>query len=168
MLRGPAREPERVRTRIEERSMFEMKTSREVNAPPARVFAVATDLRRAPDFMRAITKLEVLTEGPVRAGTRFRETRKMFGKEATEEMEILSLDAPKSYTVGCDNHGCRYRTEIRVEPRGQGSELSMTFRAEPLTFMAKAMGFMMKPLAKKMMAECGKDLDDIAKRAEMR
>jgi uncharacterized protein YndB with AHSA1/START domain len=148
--------------------MFEMSISREVNAPPSRVFAVASDLRNAPQFMRAITKLEVLTDGPVRAGTRFRETRKMFGREATEEMEIVAIDPPRSYTIACDNHGCRYRTEMRIEPKGRGSEISMHFRAEPLTFIAKAIGYLMKPLAKKMMKECGKDLEDIAKHAEGR
>jgi len=38
-------------------------------------FAYATDLRNAPGRIKAITKLDVLTDGEVRLGTRFRETR---------------------------------------------------------------------------------------------
>lgn len=142
--------------------MLQMKTTREIAAPIERVFAVATDLRNAPGRIRAITKMEVLTDGPVRQGTRFRETRTMFGRPATEEMEITSFDAPRSYTVGCQNHGCRYRTEFGFKKTGNGTEVTMTFTAEPLTLFARIMGTLMKPLAKKMIAECAQDLDDIA------
>ena len=45
-----------------------------VNAPRERVFATATDLRRAPEVISGIQSLEVLTEGPIRKGTRFRVT----------------------------------------------------------------------------------------------
>jgi carbon monoxide dehydrogenase subunit G len=146
--------------------MLQLTTTRDVAAPPARVFAVATDLRNAPGRIRGITKMEVLTEGPVRVGTRFRETRRMFGREATEEMEIVALDPPRSYAIGCESCGCRYRTELRFTPKGAGTELQMQFQAEPLTFMAKVIGTLMKPMARKMLKECAKDLDDIATHAE--
>lgn len=148
--------------------MLQLTTSRNVAAPPARVFEVASDLRNAPGRIRAITKLEVLTDGPVRVGTRFRETRTMFGREATEEMEIVALDPPQSYVIGSESCGCRYRIEMRFVPKGTGTEMRMSFAAEPLTFMAKVMGALMKPMAKKMLAQCAQDLDDIAAHAERR
>lgn len=148
--------------------MFELKCSRAIRAPVARVFEVATDLRGAPGRVKAITKLEVLTDGPVGRGTRFRETRRMFGHEATEEMEITSFDPPRSWTFECTNHGCHYRSEFRVLPKAEGSELVMVFQGRPLTLGARVMGFLMKPFAKKLMASCSKDLDDIAAIAEGR
>src|SRR5689334_10465002 len=113
--------------------MLELSVSREIAAPPARVFAVASDLRNAAGRVRAITKLEVLTDGPIRVGTRFRETRKMGRREATEEMEVLEMDPPRSYAFGCESCGCRYRMEMRCVPKGAGTELQMHFQAEPLT-----------------------------------
>jgi hypothetical protein len=133
-----------------------------VRAPQHVVFAAASDLRGAPQRIPAILKLDVLTDGPIRAGTRFRETRKMFGREATEEMEVLTLDAPRSYTVGCESHGCRYHTEFRFAARDGGTDVEMEFRAEPLTFFAKAMSILMAPLAKQILKECTKDLDSLA------
>jgi hypothetical protein len=141
--------------------MFELMTSVDVAAPPARVFAVASDLRGAAGRIRGIAKMEVLTDGPVRVGTRFRETRKMFGREATEEMEVVTFDPPRAMAFGCENHGCRYHMEMRCVPKGAGTELQMHFQAEPLTFFARVMGTLMKPMAKKMMSACRKDLDDI-------
>lgn len=148
--------------------MLEMNIHRDVRATPARTFEVASDLRAAVGRIRAITKLEVLTPGPVRVGTRFRETRRMFGRDATEEMEILEFDPPRSFVMGCDNHGCRYRTRFLFTPSGAGTRMEMQFRAEGLTFFARLMGTLMKPLAKKMLVECGKDLDDIVAHAEGR
>ncbi len=146
--------------------MLQLSVKRDVAAPPARVFAVASDLRGAAGRVRAITKLEVLTDGPIRVGTRFRETRKMGRREATEEMEVVAMDPPRSYAFGCESCGCRYRMEMRCVPKGTGTELQMHFQAEPLTFFAKVMGALLKPFAKKMMSGCTRDLDDIAAHAE--
>jgi carbon monoxide dehydrogenase subunit G len=148
--------------------MLEMKCSRPVAAPPARVFAVVSDLRNAAGRVKGITKMEVLTDGPVRKGTRFRETRRMFGREATEEMEITAFDPPRSYTMECKNHGCHYVSEFRCKPDGAGTELEMVFQAHPLNLFAKVMGTLMRPFAKKLVAACSKDLDDLARAAEGR
>lgn len=45
-----------------------------VAAHAARVFEVFTDLPRAAERIPAITKIEMLTEGPFRVGTRWRES----------------------------------------------------------------------------------------------
>jgi carbon monoxide dehydrogenase subunit G len=145
-----------------------LQIEKHVKASPERTFAAASDFRNAPSFMPAIKKLEVLTEGPIRQGTRFRETRSMFGREATEEMEIVAFDPPRSYALGCNSHGCAFRTEFRFVPNATGTRMEMHFEGQPLTFVAKLMSFLMKPMQKKMLAECAKDLDAIAVHAESR
>jgi hypothetical protein len=139
---------------------------RMVAAPPEKVFAMATDFGGAAQTISAITRMEMLTEGPARVGTRFRETRKMFGKEATEEMTVTELEAPHRYVLGAESHGSRYRTELRFEPLGAGTEMTMHFSATPLTLGAKIMAFLMKPMMKKLAATCGKDLEDLRDQIE--
>lgn len=148
--------------------MLEMSCSKSSTAAPARVFAAATDFRNGARIVKAITKMEMLTPGPVGVGTRFRETRTMFGREATEEMQVTAFDPPRSFTLECTNHGAHYATEFRLTPRDGGTEIAMHFRCRPLTFGAKVMGFLMRPMAKKLMAGCAKDLEDIARHAEGR
>jgi uncharacterized protein YndB with AHSA1/START domain len=148
--------------------MLDLLIQRDIAAPPERVFAVASDLRGAPGRIRAITKMEVLTDGPIRIGTRFRETRKMFRREATEEMEVVAMDPPRALAFGCESNGFRYRMEMRFAPKGAGTEMQMRFQAEALTFLGRVVGALMKPFAKKMMSGCSKDLDDIAAHAEAR
>jgi hypothetical protein len=63
---------------------------------------VFTDLDGAAERVDGIQKLEKLTDGPVGLGTRFRETRRMFRKEAAEEMEFTAFEPGRSYGVCCD------------------------------------------------------------------
>lgn len=134
---------------------------RTIQASPDVVFRAASDLRNAPQRIRGIVRVEVLTDGPIRQGTRFRETRMMFKREATEEMEVTSFDPPRGYAIGCDSCGCRYRSEFRFEPAGGGTDVTMTFEAQPLTFFAKVMGFVMRPMLKSCMRIVAQDLDDL-------
>ena len=53
-----------------------------VTAPRALVFDRATDFAGAPARIQAIRKVEMLTPGPVRVGTQFKETRVVFKREA--------------------------------------------------------------------------------------
>lgn len=132
-----------------------------IDAPPERVFSKATALGEAPRFIRAIKSLEVLTPGPVGKGTRFRETRTMFGRDATEEMEVTEFEPPRRFVLGARNHGCRYRSEMLFRPAGSGTEVEMSFTGEPLTFAAKVMSVVLRPMMKSMAKICAKDLEDL-------
>ena len=137
-----------------------------VAAKPERVFALATDFPNAPERVTGITAVEMLTDGPVGVGTRFKETRKMFGKEASETMEVTAFEPPLRYVLEARSHGSHYVSELRCEPEGEGTRFSMTFEATPLTFMAKVMSVLMRPMIKMMGKECLRDLQDIGRAAE--
>ena len=132
-----------------------------IEAPPEKVFEQATDIPKWPEQMEGIVRVEMLTDGPIGMGTKFRETRVMFKREATEEMEVTGFNPPHSYAVGAESHGCRYHTEFTFKPNGGGTDVEMVFEATPLTVLAKTMSAMMKPMLGKMAEICGKDLDDL-------
>jgi len=135
--------------------------SAQIKAPQARVFEAFTDLENAPSRIEGIQKLELLTPGPVGKGTRFRETRIMFKKEATEDMEFTQFNPPESYVVEAESHGSHYTSTFTFKPNGEGTEVAMTFEAKPLTFMAKifsVMFFFMKGSLKKCLVD---DMNDL-------
>ena len=138
-----------------------------IDAPPQRVYDVVTDLPGAAERIAAIKSLEVLTEGGFGVGTRFRETRVMFGKEATEEMEIIDVVPGERYTTQAESCGCRYESVVGVVPDGDGSRLTMTFGATPLSFVGRVMSAAMWPLLKGTMRKAVRaDLADIKRAAE--
>lgn len=149
---------------------MKLEVSREIAAPAARVWDVVTDLAGSADVLGAIEKIEIL-EGPapkLDVGTRWRETRTMFGKSATEEMVVTAVDHGRSYTVEADAAGALYRSVMTVEPLGdQRTRLSMSFGAEPKSLGSKLMsatvGRLFAGATRKALYQ---DLDDIAEAAE--
>ena len=64
--------------------MAKIAVSHRYDAPISRVFEVYCDIEHCDQNISAITKVEPLTDGPFGVGYRWRETRLMFKKEATD------------------------------------------------------------------------------------
>ena len=73
-----------------------------VEATPQRVFDMCSDFEHAGEWMNGLVRIEWLSEGGFQTGARWREVRKMYGKEATEEFELKSCDPPDSFDVYVD------------------------------------------------------------------
>jgi hypothetical protein len=142
--------------------MAKIEVSRRIAADPDLVFDRAADVANAAEFIGAVTKSEILTDGPVGVGTRFRESRVMFGREATEEMEFVEFERPSHYAVEAESCGARYYSVLRCTPVEGGTEVSMSFEGTPLSFFARIMSILMKPMMKKIGKQLLKDLDDLA------
>ncbi|WP_411720583.1 SRPBCC family protein [Mycetocola sp.] len=112
-----------------------------INADRKRVFEVFCDLDNAAANIGGITKVEVLA-GPsqLNVGTRWRETRTMFGKEATEEMWVTGYEQDVSYVAEADSRGAHYRSEYRFTPEGSGTRIDMRFVGTPNTLGARLAG----------------------------
>ena len=134
--------------------------NRHIAAPREVVFQHLTNFRLAPEAIKGIKRIEMLTEGPTGVGTKFKETRIMFGREASEVMEVTAFDPPSGYALGCVSCGCRYHTEFRLKPNGTGTDVEMVFDVQGLTLVAKVMGLLMRPMLKMCMKQIAKDLDD--------
>lgn len=111
-----------------------------IAAAPADVFRVFTDLAMAPERIDSIQSLELLGKGPVGKGTRFRETRVMFGKEATEEMEITEFDPPRSYTVEAESCGVHYHSRYTFDGTQASTKVLFTMSTRPASLMGRVMG----------------------------
>lgn len=145
---------------------MKLTATQHVAAPVERVFGIAADFEGAADVIDGITRVEMLTDGPVGVGTRFRETRRMYGREATEEMEVSEFVPGERYALGCESHGCRYRTVFHFRPAGDGTEIDMEFEATPQTFFAKVMSVLTRPAIKGIAKIVEQDLEDVKAAAE--
>ncbi|MFG0331454.1 MAG: SRPBCC family protein [Phycisphaerales bacterium] len=136
--------------------------TKRIEAPVEIVFEVFTDLPRAEERISGVKKLEVLSDGPIGTGTRFSETRVMFGKEASQEMEITDFEPNRGYTVAADSCGCHCRTRFDFLPDGEeATKVNVVFETKPMSFFAK----LMSPFGKLMMGACAKafeqDLEEL-------
>ncbi|MFD0073713.1 SRPBCC family protein [Streptomyces sp. NPDC127166] len=144
---------------------------RRVAASPGRVWEAITDLKDMPRVLSGVDRVEVLTLGGFDVGTRWRETRRMLGKEATEEMTVTECEPPDRYVTVADSHGMHYVSELTLTPDGAGATtLRMSFSARPAD--GRTPGLLARLLARfgaKAVAKAlAKDLSDIARTVESR
>jgi hypothetical protein len=124
-----------------------------IAAPIERVFEVLGDIEHAQERIPGITKLEILSDIRSGKGVRWRETRTMFGKEATEVMEMTEFTPPTSYRVEAASHGMKYVSVFRFRAvDDKATEVNMTFAATPQTLFARLMtpvAFLFKGVTRK-------------------
>ncbi len=139
-----------------------------IKADKAAIWQTITDINNAAVNISGIDNVEVLEQphgGLV--GLKWRETRTLFGKSATETMWITDAETNKYYRTRAENHGVVYISEMAISEENGENYLSMSFTGEAQTFGAKMMsalmGWMMKGSTRKVMLQ---DLEDIKKVVE--
>ena len=137
-------------------------------APVQQVWQVATDLPGSPEVLRGVDAVEVLTPGPFGVGTRWRETRAMMGRSATEEMTVTAVEPQRSYRVESESRGARYVSTLAFAPSADGgTDMTMSFGGRPTSTVARVIGAVTAPLGRRAVAKAlQQDLDDIAAAAE--
>jgi len=137
---------------------------RDISAPPDGVFATLTDLDAAGQWMPSFVRIERLDQGPLRVGSEWRETRKMFGREATEQFEVTELDPPRRLalrvdgTKGASKKG-EYVFVYDLTPTERGTHLVMDGSIQGLSRVADFFGRLFAGMFKKL---CAKDFDAMA------
>ncbi len=146
---------------------MEIVVTRTIDAPAARVFQVVADIARWPKVVGAIESVEILSGEPVSVGTHFRETRRLFGRTASEDMYVAALDPPHRMLLTADSNGMHYLTEHIVEAiNDTASTLTIRFKATPETLLARLMSRFTGFLAPKLEGALERNTIDIAAAAE--
>src|SRR5579871_6134074 len=73
-------------------------TTVEIARPPHEVFAFVTDPTKLSAWQDA-EEVQQLTEGPVQAGTRFREVHKAMGRRRVELTEVVECDPGRLFHI---------------------------------------------------------------------
>ena len=61
-----------------------------IDAPAEAVWRTVTDIGRCHEIIPSIRRIEMLGDAPCGLGARWRETRIMFGREATEVLDLFT------------------------------------------------------------------------------
>lgn len=149
-----------------------------IDAPASVVWSVLTDLEGTAALLQGVQGIERLSaDTGYQVGTRWRETRVMFGQEASEEMTVVEVEPERRTVLHAESHGMKYISGFELRPvrdelgePGQ-TQLIMRFEGEPVEhgLMQKLIMAATGPLgaaaSKKAMRQ---DLQDIAAEAERR
>lgn len=111
-----------------------------IGASPNVVYGVATNLELAGKWMPNFVRMEKLTRGEFGPGTRFRETRKMFGKTQSEVFEVVEASPPKRVRLfvdgsqGASRRG-RFDFDFQFEPVDDGTRVTLSGSLSQLTWI---------------------------------
>jgi uncharacterized protein YndB with AHSA1/START domain len=147
---------------------IEFEVTEMVRARPEQVFDALTDLDGAVHWMQGLTRLEALGAGAGAVGGGWRETRRMFGREATEEFEVTEYDRPRRLGLRVDgSRGSSGRGEYvftyTLEPRDGGTQVRLAGEILGLTGVAAVLGRLFAGTYRK---SCAKDLSALKEHLE--
>jgi carbon monoxide dehydrogenase subunit G len=112
--------------------MIQHEVSIHLNRPVAQVFAFLADTGKVSSWQSNLIELEQLTEGPLRAGSRFREVRRLGRRdseiqgevtafELNKRLETKTVTKPKasvSYSLDPEEGGTRLKYKFALETSG--------------------------------------------------
>ncbi len=140
-----------------------------INASKEQIWEVIIDIDRAAERISGIEEIEVL-ERPNQGiiGLKWKETRTMFGKTATEIMWITEAEENAYYQTRAENHGAIYTSRLAITEASEGTSLlTMSFGAETPGLLAKIMSATLGQLFKGATVKAiRKDLEDIKANVE--
>ena len=140
----------------------------EIAKPKNLIWSAITDIENCSNFISSIIDLQILNnpeDGLV--GLKWKETRLMFGKEASETMWITDSVTNKYYCTRAESHGSVYITKLSLSETGNNTLLTMLFTAEAQSPLVKIMSAFMGVFIKSSMRKAlSKDLEDIKKYVE--
>ena len=130
-----------------------MTVQRTIRAPAELVFRAVSDVRGLPGTVPAIVRVELLSERTSGVGTRFRETRRMKGKETTTELEIVEYVENRRVRMVADSHGTRWDSLFAVEPADGATRLTLTMEARARKLLPKLLNPLFKGLFRRGLGE---------------
>lgn len=132
--------------------------TKNINAPVEKVFNTVAHIEEFSKTVSNVVKVEFLTEQKTGAGTRFRETRLMRGKEASTELQVTEYVKNEKVRLVAKNMGTVWDTTFSVKQENGGTTLTMSMDAKSTNFFAGLMNSMIRGMIAK---EVEKDMDAV-------
>jgi len=90
---------------------------------PEDVFAYLSDFSTAAEWDPGVVEAQLLGEGPVGMGTRFRLVAVFMGRRTTLEYEVVEFDPPRSITFRGENATAISLDRLVFEPTAAGTRV---------------------------------------------
>jgi uncharacterized membrane protein len=121
-------------------------SSIEIDRPPADVFAYLDELDKHGEWQQDLVSARIVTDGPVRVGTRATNTRKVPGGPREFTYEITEHDPPRKSAWRVLDGPVRAVGSVLVEPvaKGARSRVTVNFDLE-----GHGLGVLIAPFARR-------------------
>ena len=132
-----------------------------IGAPVAQVFAVFTDVEHGAERVTNIQKIEMLTIGSLRLGSRWLETRAVLGRQDTVEMEVTAFEQNRTYTITHHKAGARIDAVFTFDTVKDQTRVQIEFILESHGLPPGALAPVRWAMASTVRDVIGQDLEDL-------
>lgn len=94
-----------------------------IQKPIEDVFNFASDADNAQDIMPYVIKREKVTDGPLRKGSKFTETRVVRRKKVTSEIELTEYEPYTTFTTKSDSNGVVVEYQYKFYTIEEGTQV---------------------------------------------
>lgn len=138
--------------------------TKSVASRPLAVFKVVADITSWPQIIGGVQSIELLTPGPIRVGTRFSQTRIMFGQRTTNEMTVTILERPRRLRLISEDRHIPYELDHVIDAvHMAGTRLTLIFGARPEVEARRTiLSFVTPVIETTLRGELERDLNDLA------
>jgi carbon monoxide dehydrogenase subunit G len=110
--------------------MARTERSTDIAKPPSEVFPYLFEVDRVPLWTTGLDGYERLDDGPLRAGSRFRERLEVSGQNIDAVLELTGYDPPSGAETRTEIRGIDVISSYALAPEGAGTRLTQTFEAK--------------------------------------
>jgi uncharacterized membrane protein len=120
------------------------------------------DIEKCAEHIDSIESVELLGDTAIGEGTRWRETRIMNGREATEEMWVTEFVRPHRYVIESESNCMHYTSTMKFRDVGQLTHVTMSFEAEAQKLTSRIIAAVLSPLFRKSIRKAlQKDMEEL-------
>ena len=122
---------------------FEVKQTVQVSKQEA--FESLLDFDAAHHWKQGLVRIKRLDDGPIEAGSEWKETRRVFSKEAFEHFEVIEINEPEKIVLRCDGTKSttgqgQYIFTYQIASAGKSSQITLNGEIKDITGLAKLLG----------------------------
>lgn len=111
--------------------MIKHSDSIEIAAPVSDVFAFVSNVENLPKFQSDVVKSTPLSDGPMRAGTKFEEVVNILGKKVPTVCEITEYLPTRRFGFrSVSSQRITYGGTFELEPNGRGTRVTTNVQVE--------------------------------------
>lgn len=96
------------------------------------VFAFVTDVRNNPRWQSNLLEARQLTDGPVQAGTSFREVRRLLGRQVEVTTQVTDYGPPTRFAVRSTSGPAPFQGRFAFEDAGGSTKVTFTMEVQPV------------------------------------
>jgi len=118
-----------------------------IHASPERVFSVISDLDQTRQWMPAIERIDVVTPGPFRQGTVWRETRNAGKRTLESTIRVTGLEKPSRLDLEVESRPMKGQISFRLTPKEESTAVHYEAQMQGRGLMRLMSGMMNRMMA---------------------